>query len=82
VIVISTYNPDTKRTTQDEELLTSLLTALIAYRKRCDTHRPLSKDEAEETYWREQAHNSDRLIGLVYPLLGLDLHEVLELLKD
>lgn len=81
MIIISTYNPDTKRTTQDEELLTTLLLSLIRHAIRCDAHKIQSQDETEKTYWTEQKNNCNRLIGLAYPLLGLDWYEVEDLLK-
>lgn len=79
VIVISTYNPDTKRTTQDEELLTTMLTSFIRHVIRCEGHRVLAATEEDKAYWNDQKTNCNKLIGLTFPLLGLDWEEVHEL---
>lgn len=82
MIVISTYNPDTQRTTQDESLLTTLLIALIRERAYSSVLEQNSKNELSRQAATETKTNCDRLIGLVFPLLGLEITEVYELLRQ
>ena len=81
MIVISTYNPDTKRTTADESCLTTLLSSLISYRARLSIVKLGSGDQLQKQHIEEEVINADRLIGLVFPLLGLSITEVLDLIE-
>lgn len=81
MIVISTYNPDTKRTTQDESCLTTLLTSLVHYRARLSVVKAATRDIVQKQHFEEEVINADRLIGLVFPLLGLSITEVLDLIE-
>lgn len=79
MIIISCYNPDTKRTSQDEEILTTLLASLINYRRVTSAAKRNSKTLVDRTYHEAQLNNVDVLIGSTFPLLGLTLTEVLDL---
>ena len=81
MIVISTYNPDTPRSTTDESLLTSLLASLIRYRNTNSNLALWATDENTKAHYLQEIVNADRIMGLVYPLLGLTLTEVLELIE-
>jgi hypothetical protein len=81
MIVISTYNPNTPRSTEDEELLTSLLSALILYRNTISNSLLLDKSELQQDYLQAQKKNTDRLIQVTYPLLGLTPGEVIDLIE-
>lgn len=80
MIIISTYNPQTARSTEDESLLTTMLAALIKHSVRCKASALNAQDEIEKAHWQEEASNANRLIGITFPLLGLDWSEVAELL--
>ena len=82
MIVISTYNPDTKRTTQDEQLLSTLLAALIRHSIFCSHNLLASREEVDKVHWKEEVLASDRLIGLVFPLLGLSYVEVDDIMRN
>lgn len=82
MIIISTYNPDTKRTQQDESCLTTLLASLIAYRARVSISKLAAREPLEKQHFEEEVINSDRLIGSVFPLLGLSITEVLDLIEE
>lgn len=81
MIVISTYNPDTKRTTQDEELLSTLLASLVRHVVRCEAGIVKSDNDIDREFYTSQKTNCNRLIGLTYPLLGLDWSEVGEVIS-
>lgn len=81
MIIISTYNPDTKRTTQDEHLLTTLLASLIRHSVFCSANHLASIQEIDKVHWKEETINCDRLIGQVFPLLGLTYFEVDDLIR-
>lgn len=81
MIIISTYNPESKRTTQDEELLTSLLASLIAYRRICHAFEHAVDEPSQKSYYKSQVENTDILIGSTFPLLGLSLTEVLDMVN-
>lgn len=82
MIVISTYNPDTKRTPQDESCLTTLLASLIMYRARISLVKLAVGDHLQRQHLEEEVINADRLIGVVFPLLGLTITEVLDLIEE
>ena len=82
MIIISTYNPDTKRTTQDESLLTTLLASLIRHSIFCTANFLASQEEIDKIHWKEEQINADRLIGQVFPLLGLTYLEVDDLMRE
>lgn len=82
MIVISTYNPDVKRTTEDEELLTTLLASLARHLVRCEAGIIGTGDDVQKQYYTSQKINCNRLIGLTFPLLGLDWSEVSEILNE
>lgn len=81
MIVISTYNPQVPRQTEDEELLTTLLTSLIVHRVYCAMLTSASKNQVQENFNEAQTKNCDKLIQLVYPLLGLSSGEVYDLIR-
>lgn len=80
MIIISTYNPQTPRSTEDEELLTTLLSGLILYRNTLSNSLLLDKSELQQEYLQAQKKNVDRLIQITYPLLGLTPGEVMDLI--
>lgn len=82
MIVISTYNPQSQRTTEDEELLTTLLNAIVAWRVRCDRLRSDAITETGKEYTERQIKNSDTIIQLVAPLLGLTFSEIIEIIRN
>ena len=81
MIVISTYNPNTPRSTEDEEHLTTLLASLIRYRSMSLSAKQTSPNQSEWTYHETQIRNCDVLIASVFPLLGLSFTEVLDLVN-
>jgi len=81
MIVISTYNPQTQRTTEDEELLTTLLTSIVQFRAICDRAKDIAITETQKEFYYRQVRNCDTVIALVYPLLGLEFTEVYEIIK-
>lgn len=82
MIVISTYNPDVKRTTDDEELLSTLLAALVRHLVTCEAAIRGNGDDVQKAYFKAQKLNCNRLVGLTYPLLGLDYWEVEEITRE
>lgn len=81
MIVISTYNPERERTTEDELLLTTMLTSLISYRSRMLFNQLQSGDDLQKTYFEQEKKNCNSLIRTIYPLLGLDFGEVSDLIQ-
>lgn len=82
MILISTYNPQTNRSTEDEALLTTLLAALIRHAIRSEGLKLLAKDQIQYSYYQTEKTNANILIGKIYPLLGLDWSDVSDLLKE
>lgn len=80
MIVISIFDPDQKRSTQDEEQLTVLLAALLFYRSFLADSLRMPKDETTSAYRLSQKEALDKVIQTIYPLLGLSAGEVFDLM--
>lgn len=81
MILITTFDPSAPRSTDDEQQLTVLLSALLHYRSLLADSLRMPKDETTTTYKLSQKEDCDKLIQAVYPLLGLNAGEVFDLMN-
>lgn len=79
MIIISTYNPDRPRDTNDEEQLTAMLAAFVNYRAQLVSNINASQEEVKTAYWKSQKSSIDEIIPKVSALLGLSQTEVFDL---
>jgi hypothetical protein len=82
MIVISTFNPDSPRSTTDEEHLTTMFSAIVRYRNRHALAFKSAQDEITQEYHLRQKENAARLLEQLIPLLGLTVDEAMEIIRE
>ncbi len=82
MIVIYAYNPNAPQETEDEEQLATMLAAIVHHRVRVEHYETIAKDEVQQAHWKAQKKNCDRLIAKVFPLLGLAIDEIFQVIEN
>lgn len=82
MIVISSFNPDTPRSTEDETQLTVMLSALIRWNSLAKRSEFGAMDEVKRQWYRDEQKAVFQLLPKIAALLGLTLLDITELVAE